>query len=210
MTDTIADPFAQTADTEDPFATADDVKGSGGTFRPSPKPEDLEGRLIAMIPRSFRNDAPKLDRFVKPGESAVQDQYTVDLYVIDRAPLTYWYNAKVEGSEERKLTEYVIPAEDMPAGFEGVWIQQAALIGQLRKVDGSAKPIVMGRMRKGPQARDRGKQTFETIAAETQAWRDRGSRGEAPRFSWQVDVMNEGTPDHAEALAWWRSAGITL
>ncbi|HEU4754273.1 MAG TPA: hypothetical protein VFU47_14280 [Armatimonadota bacterium] len=205
---TLEDPFAQEVDAEDPFASPDDVKG-GGSFRPVPKPEDYAGRLVAMIPRKFRNDAPIPEQFQQAGGPTVRDEYTVDLYILDGGELKFWANVKQEGSEDRELKEIIVPADEIPAGWEGVWIVQSALIGQLRKVDGTRRPILLGRMRRGPQAKDRGKKTFDSIQAEWDAYAARGMKGEKPRFSWQVDVAIS-PEDRAVALEWWRKAGITL
>ena len=201
----VDDPFGGVDVDEDPFATSEDVKG--GVFAPKPKPEDLNGRLIAMIPRSFKADHPKPEQWRKDANDTVQDLYTVDLYVIDGGELRFWYDAKVEGSEDLVPTEQIIPAEDMPAAFEGVWILQQALIGQLKRVDGTARPILMGTMRRGPQAKEaRAGKTFDDIRDAYDAWVARGKPdNKGPKFSWQVDV-NVNADQRRQAQQWWATA----
>lgn len=201
------DPFAETVDENDPFATADDVMGGGGVFTPTPSLEALEGRIVIMVPRKFEDDAPIPEGFRQAGGPTVRDRYTVDMIVVSGGPLTYWYNAKVEGSEERELAEFTV--EELPAIFTNVWRVEASIIGQLRRIDGKARPVLMGTVRRGPQAKDRGKKDFDSIAAEMKAWEGRGRKGAAPKFSWQIDV--EVTPEErALAIEAWKNAGLTL
>lgn len=198
--DTI-DPFgAPETDELDPFATPEDVK-AGSTFEPSPKPEALDGRLVIMIPRRFRSDDLVPEGFRKH-EGETRDRYDVDLYVLGNHPLTFHAYVKEDGSEEYVEKEFTIPASDMPKGFRSVRIVQAALVGQLRRISGTPRPVLMGIMRRGPQARDRGRKTFDSIGAEHAEWVRKGKRGQEPRFSWQIDA--DVTPDQRKmATDWW-------
>lgn len=203
------DPFAQTIDTEDPFATPEDTKGGSGTFVPSPSIEALNGRLVAFIPRKFEKRAPKPEDFRRDANDTTRERYTVDLYVLDAGELRFWYNAKVEGSDERVPTEHVVEASDIPFHVPNYWIVQDALIGQIKRVDGSRRPILAGRVRRGPQAKERDKKTFDSVEAEWQAFVDRGMRGTKPKFSWQID--NAMSNDDLFALRdWWVKAGIEI
>lgn len=209
MTDTIADPFAQPANLDDPFATPEDTKGGSGSYVPSPSVEALAGRLVAFIPRKFEKRAPKPVQFQKDASDTTRERYTVDLYVLDKGEFRFWYNAKVEGQEERVPTEHVVEASEIPFHVPNYWIVQDALVGQIRKVDGGPRPILAGRVRRGPQAKDRDKKTFDSIEREWAAYVARNMQGTKPKFSWQID--NNMTPEDLYALRnWWTGAGIEL
>ena len=207
-----ADPFnGVDVDQSDPFATGETVNAGGGNFRPTPGPEALNGRLVVYIPRSFRKDAKVPESFAKfQGET--REEWRADLYVLDRRDLTYTANRTDQNGVKTQET-ITIPAADMPAEFLDTFVPQAALIGQLRKVDGTAKPLLMGVLRRGPKAEQKkaGK-TFADIEREYAAWMQamgQGRKTTEPGFSWQVDV--DVTPDQkALALAWWKSVATTI
>lgn len=209
MTQSIADPFAQATDLDDPFATPEDVKGGSGTFTPSPNLEALAGRLVAFIPRKLEKRAPKPEQFRQNANDTTRERYTVDLYVLDKQEFRFWYNAKQEGTDERVPTEHVVEASDIPFNVPNYWIVQSALIGQIRKVDGGPRPILAGRVRRGPQAEDRDRKTFDSVEAEWAAYVARGMKGTKPKFSWQVD--NAMSNDDLFALRdWWHKAGVEI
>ena len=206
-----ADPFnGVDVDTSDPFATGETVN-AGGNFRPTPSLDALHGRLVVYIPRSFRKDALVPEAFAKV-QGETREEWRADLYVLGGQDLTYVANRKDKETGAVTTETVVIPAADMPAEFPDVFVPQAALIGQLRKVDGTAKPLLMGVLRRGPKADQRGKKTFADIEqayAEWMANMGRGVKTPEPGFSWQVDV--DVTPaQKAEALAWWKSAQHTI
>lgn len=209
MSDTVQDPFGSEPDETDPFATPEDVKSSG-VFTPVPALPYLEGRLVAMIPRKFEDDAPIPSEYVQKDGPTVRDRYTVDMYVLDGGELRFTYNAKVEGKEEREEKEHVVSADELPAEFKNVWRVEQALIGQLRKIDGTARPILLGTVRRGPQAKDRNAgKTFADIEEAYRQYLANPAKVKEPRFSWQMDV--EITPEQRKtALAWWSAAGIKL
>jgi hypothetical protein len=201
----IADPFAGADPDEDPFATSEDVKSGG--FIPRPALEDLEGRLIVMVPRAFMEDAKTPEQFVKMGADPTRQQYTVDLVVLDGGTLTYEYkSSEADGNGGTRKVTKVNTVDTLPALFPGLWVSQASLIGQLRKVDGTRRPLLLGIMRKGPQADDRkaGK-TWQDVAAEFAAWRQ-NPRGNPPKFSWQVDVDAVTQAHKGLASAWLAAA----
>lgn len=201
------DPFGATVDETDPFATEEEGKAGGGKFEPTPKIPDLVGRLVAMIPRAFTDQAPKATRFQRGPDDKYQDRYTVDLVVLDGGDLTFW--AQVKEGDATKEQEITVPAGDLPKMWKGTWIFQLALIGQLRKVAGGPRPILLGRVRRGPQAKDRGKETFASIEAAWTAWDTRGRRGAEPDYSWQIDT-GISQEDRAVALRWWASVKDTI
>lgn len=191
-------------DASNPFASPDDVRVN---FKPAPKLEDLSGRLVVMIPRLFRSDHPKNEQYVKPGESPLQDLYTVDLHVIEQRALTFVTIEKGKDGalDIEKKTD--MPAVEFPADFPGVWILQAAIIGQLRRVDGSARPLLAGRVRRGPTKNSRAR-TFDAMEAEWAAYEDKLRSGNfnavKPQFSWQIDVALNAD-DQRLLMGWWNA-----
>lgn len=212
----IDDPFAQSQDEDDPFANADDSRQGGGPFVPKPALEDLEGRLVVMVPRALDKEAPKAQQYWKDKNvPETQERYTVDLVVLDGGPLTYTYKDKQQtGNGGVTVTEKEFSVPELPFMFRDAWRNEASIIGQLRKVDGTKKPMLLGVLRKGPQADDRraGK-TWSDIAEAFTAWRASG-RGNPPKFSWMVDVDAGEEPQNRRlALEWWNAAraeGYTL
>jgi hypothetical protein len=209
---TTDDPFnGVSVDLDDPFADSDTVN-KAGNFRPTPGPEALHGRLVAYIPQSYRKDAPVPAEFAKT-QGEVREQWTADMYVLDRRDFSYVSNRTDQKTQQKTQETTVIPAAEMPAEFPNVFVPQQAIIGQLRKVNGTAKPILMGVMRRGPKGPDRkaGK-TFADIEREYATWMEnmgRGIKTPEPGFSWQVDV--EITPaQRAEVMAWWGTAKNTV
>lgn len=206
-----ADPFATDVDESDPFATPEDVASTGGTFKPTPKPEDLHNVLIAMVPRKYDKNAPKLERFVKAGEDPYQERWTVDLFVLDNNGADFAFTSVKtdKDTQTRVEAEYVTAAVNMPEMFPRMWVQQFALIGQLSRIADGARPILAGRMRRGPVAEDKRKgKTFDQVESDYATWVSKGARGEKPAFSWQVDTAMS-PEDRAKMVAWWATANGT-
>jgi hypothetical protein len=95
---------------------------------------------------------------------------------------------------------------DIPALFPGKWVHEASIIGQLNKAQRGPRPVVMGRVTRGPQAKDRkaGK-TAQDIADAFAAWR-KNPKGNPPRFSWQIDVDSVTAADREVAARWLKTA----
>ncbi|MFL6145603.1 MAG: hypothetical protein ACJ72N_27545 [Labedaea sp.] len=205
MSQEIEDPFAQHTDEDDPFADADTARAGGGSFTPRPALEDLEGRLLAMIPRELDTESKTPDVWVQKGAPPTREQYTVDMVLLDGGPLDYTYKDKVTEGNTTTVTEKTFTVAVLPFLWTGVWRSEANLIGQLKKVDGTPKPILLGRLVKGPQAKDRKNGvSIQDVAAEFEKWR-KNPRGAAPSFSWQVDT--DVTPaDQTLAREWWAAA----
>jgi hypothetical protein len=212
MSQEIEDPFAAHTDEDDPFADADTARAGSGSFTPRPALEDLEGRLLAMVPRELDKESKTPDIWVQKGAKPTREQYTVDMVLLDGGPLSYTYKDKVTSGNTTTIEEKTFTVDVLPFLWTGVWRSEASLIGQLKKVDGTPKPILLGRLVKGPQAKDRknGK-TIQDVAAEFVKWRA-NPRGAMPDFSWQVDT--DVTPaDQTLAREWWAAAkasGYTL
>lgn len=212
MTQTVEDPFATDADTDDPFATPEDVRPGSGSFLPKPSLAALEGRMVAMIPRKFEDDAPLPEQYREPGGKTVRDRYTVDMYVLDGGELRYFYTERGQNGAADTEKEQVIPASDLPVLFADTWRVEQSIIGQLRKVDGSQRPILMGIVRRGPKAAERrAGATFESVEAAFVAWEQKPARtrGNPPAFSWQID-LDVPAERRAVALDWWKRDGMGI
>lgn len=200
------DPFgASLEEVVDPFASPEDL---AARWEPAPKIPDLVGRLVAFIPREYTDKASKPEQFRRGPDDLYQDRYTADLVVLDGGDLTWWGTEKVgESTTDR---EYKISASELPRLFRGIWIFQLALIGQLRRVHGGPRPILLGRVRRGPTVKARAAgETFASIEAAYAAWEQRGRKGKEPDYSWQVDT-NISPADREVALRWWQSAKDTI
>lgn len=209
MTKEPEDPFGAPEVDEDPFATTDDVKG--GSYAPTPRMEDLEGRLVVMVPREFTDQAPKAVEFQKDPTDTVQDRWTADVVVLDGGPLTFEYPGQKDDKGNRPMVAHTVDA--MPATFTNKWVFEQAVIGQLNKVSGTQRPMLLGRVVRGPQSKDRqnGK-TIADIAEAFKVWR-KNPKGKPPRFSWQIDVAGVTVADKEVAMKWWQKAraeGFTL
>jgi hypothetical protein len=203
MTQDIEDPFAVGADEDDPFADAATARQGAGTFTPRPALEDLEGRTVIMVPRGLDKEAKTPDMWVAKGAQPTREQYTVDLVVLDGGPLSFPYKDKVTEGNTTRVEEKTFTVDELPFMWKGVWRTEASIIGQLKKVDGTSKPMLLGVLRKGPQADDRkAGVTWQNIAEAFEVWR-KNPRGNAPKFSWFVDV---DSANKELALAWWRAA----
>lgn len=197
------DPFGATVDADDPFATPAEGKAGGGSFEPTPTVADLNGWLVAYIPREFTDKAPKKKEHQKTPDDVYQDRYTVDLVILAGNDLSFY--TKVKEGDRLVEKEITVPASEFPKMYTGTWIFQQALIGQLKKVHGSPRPILLGRVGRGPRAKDRDTETFESIAQAWKNWEARGRRGEAPPYSWQINVdITEAEREIAKR--WWASA----
>lgn len=206
MSQDLDDPFGGAdIDTDDPFATSADLKRS---FTPRPTFEDIEGRLIILIPRTFDAESKTPQMYVDKGAPPTREQYTADLVVLSGETLTFTYKDRSSGEE----VEATVTTE-LPNLWTNVYVPQASLIGQLKSAHKTPRPMVLGIMRRGPQAPDRKKgKTFADIEAEFAKWL-KNPRGQQPKFSWQIDP-DIVTPEQKEiARSWYRQArenGFTL
>lgn len=201
MTQDIRDPFAEQADDFDPFASADEAT-SGGPFIPWPSIEDVAERLVVMVPRTFDPAAPVSEYAQKTyGMKPTQEEWRVDLVVLDGGKLEYTYRAK-EGEEFKDAT-YVI---DLPALIPGWRVSAGNIQGVLNKVSKLSTPLALGRIRAGYTRKqmDAGR-TFEEFAAEREAFYANPRGKTQPKPVWHL-VISETPEDKALALAWYRAA----
>lgn len=204
MSQDLDDPFAGAdIDTDDPFATSADLKRG---FTPRPTLEDIEGRLVILVPRSVE-DVKVPERFAKEANE-MREQYTADLVVLSGGTLSFTYVDRSD-KEEREVTV----TQELPHLWTNVYVPQQSLIGQLKAAHKSPRPMILGVLRRGPQAPDkRAGKTFEDIESAFEKWL-KNPKGAAPKFSWQIDP-DIVTPEQKNiAMSWYRNArenGFTL
>jgi hypothetical protein len=196
-----ADPYTATGDLDDPFATSSDYRG--GDFTPAVPLENLQGRVVVMIPRSLDPNSKDPN---DPTGQKTREQYTVDLHVLTGGRLSYYYteraNAEKGTPEQTKemVFEDVSPAT--PATWLNYWVPQQGLIGKLKKAHANGRPF-LGMVAMVPTAADRksGK-TAAQVQAEVTAWVARARQGARPRYTW---ALEDPTPEQrAIAVQWWK------
>lgn len=197
------------SDEEDPFAGEDEI--GSGLFIPKPSLEVLDGRFIVLVPRKYEEAVPIPEDFRQPGGPTERERVTADMVVFGPGGLEYDYfdkNDKTDG-QDGSYKKWTIEDDAMPFMFTGVWRVEAAIVGPLKRLMGTRKPILSGIVRRGPLAKDRGKENFESIEAARQAWIAAGKpeRGpiKNPRFSWQIDIRIS-SDQAAQRLNWWNNA----
>lgn len=200
-----ADPFTGTADMADPFATSDTYRG--GDFTPSPTLEALQGRMVAMFPRTLDPNAKDPNN---PGQT--REQYTVDLYVLNGGRLSYFYtqkgNPEAQNAEDRQdqVKEYVVEDVSPTNAFHvaSYWVPQGGVIGKLKKAHRDGVPFLgVPTMVPTKADRDKGK-TNAQVKAEVDAWVARQRQGARPRYTWSLETP---TPDVRQgAIQWWAAA----
>jgi hypothetical protein len=210
MTDHITDdPFATETNADDPFAASEDIK-TGGVYVPRPPVEILEGRLIVMVPRSFDKEAKVSDYLQEKGFPAVREEWTIDLVVLNGAPMEYTYRSKKDGTEN-EYEEKTMKVDTFPFLVPGFKVSWANIIGSLNKLASSPKPFGLGHIRGGYSAKEmRNGKTFDMFADEMKTWEDKvrtspRSAGEKPRAKWHF-VISDDAADRALALSWWNVA----
>lgn len=206
-------PAGALSNTDDPFGTTSEYKGSGGQWDPRVSFEDLEGKLIIMKPTSFDPKASKPEDFRAGPEDTTREEYRVELWILNGAPFTFEHKKKdaqgnetvesiaVDPSAGTKIGDVLVPG----ARFRSQSIPQGQLIGALKGVDKDGR-VLMGVMSRVPTVTDARKgKTPEDVKSERAAWLAGGARGNAPRSTWSLD-------DRAHVLtaklkqvagAWW-------
>lgn len=205
MSETIADPFAVTEE-YDPFATADEAQSHSGPFIPWPKIDDIQGRLIVLVPRKFDAEA-KVSEYAQRtfGMNPTQEEWRTDLIVLDGGRLEYAYRAKVEGKED-EYRDATHVFDTLPALIPNWRVTTGNIIGVLNRVSESPKPFALGRIRAGYTAREmRAGRTFAEFADELDAFYQNPRKGKQPKPVWHL-VVSDDAGDRAIALAWWKAA----
>lgn len=207
MTD-IEDPFADSAITDadiDPFADPEEVEGPKGPFIPWPKVDVIRGRLVALAPISFDEEAKTSEYAQKTFNSPpTHQEWRADLVVLDGgAPFSYQYTSKVEGSTD-EFEEKTFTVAELPFFVPNFRVTWANVIGTLNR--GAEKGILIGRFEAGYSAKEmRAGKTFEDFQKEEEAF-FKAPRGKVqPKAKWHF-VLSRSPEDKALAMDWYRVA----
>lgn len=212
MTDPMNDPFAVSVDETDPFATAEDVKSTGGVFIPRPPVDAVAERLIVLVPRTFEKEA-KVSEYAQQnfGMKPTQERWTVDLIVLDGGPMSFEYRSKKQDTKD-EYEDKTHTVTDFPYEVPGWRVTWANVIGSLNKLSASPRPFGVGRIRAGYSAAEmrKRKDGFADFAAEMDAWATKAKTdpmkaGERPKPKWHFQIT-EDAADLAVARSWWNVA----
>lgn len=193
----------------DPFAKQSEAAAAAGPaagqWDPRVPFDAIEGRMVIMVPKSYRDDAPIPEAFnPKPGE--VREEYRVDLVVLDGGPLEYEYTFKA--SKDAEPEKKTMQVAEFPHTARGQNIAQGQLI---RALKGAAKEgkFLYGVMTRVPQLRDQKIYPDpEALAAARYQWIEMlkvGKTTAEPRYTWGLDERPAAlTPERLNlAGAWW-------
>jgi len=209
-------PVTTPVDMANPFATqqqaAAAAPGGGGQWDPRVPFGTIEGRMVIMVPKSYRDDAPVPEAF-NPKDGDVREEYRIDLVVLDGGPLSYEYSFKASKDAEKE--KKVMEVTEFPHVARGQTIAQGQLI---RALKGAAKDgkFIYGVMTKVAQLRD--EKLYPTPEALAQARKDwiaalSAGRNDVvePRYTWGLDDRPAVlTSERINlAAAWWEKEKAT-
>lgn len=201
-TPSAGDGFTAATTVDDPFATSSTLRGD---FTPSPKLDDLLGRLVIMIPRTFDPAAKDPN---DPTGVKTRELFTVDLVVLTGGPLSFQYKAK--GDPEKGIPdEYKTwTVDEMPAAWSGYWVPQGAIIGKLKECAKQGVPF-LGVPTRMPTSKQRQSGVSKVdVEREYQAWVKNGKPGNRPLSAWQLD--DPSTDVRGVAVQWWKDNRNTI
>lgn len=212
MSQDMEDPFAVAVDEDDPFASEEDFGRNSGPFVPWPGIEDVAGRLVVLVPRKHDAEA-KVSEYLQNTYNlpATREEWIVDVVVLDgEVPFSFSYRGK-EDKDSTEYVEKVFTVESLPFLVPGWKVSWGNVIGAINKIAGGTKPMGIGHLRAGYNAKDmRSGKTFEMFEAEYSAWEEKVKKnpkaaGAAPRQVWHF-VPSGDAGDKAKAVAWWKQA----
>jgi hypothetical protein len=199
---------------DDPFAKQSEAAAAagpmGGQWDPRVPFEDIEGRMVIMVPKSYRDDAPIPEAF-NPKEGETREEYRVDLVVLDGGALEYEYNFKE--NKDAEPVKKTMTVTEFPHTALGQTVVQGQLI---RALKGAAKEgkFLYGVMIRVPQLRDQKLYpTPEALAAARKEWIAKLSSGKVtpePRYTWGLDERPEALTPERLSLAgqWWEQEKV--
>jgi hypothetical protein len=191
--------------TDDPFATQSEgsaAAGGGGQWDPRIPFEAIEGRMVVMVPKDYRDDAD--DPF---NAGKTREEYRVDLIVLEGPlPLEYQYNHKE--NKEAEPEQRTMTVTELPHLARGQSIVQGQMIRALKGAEKSGK-FLYGVVRRVAQLRDvKAYPTPEKLAEARKQWiadLSAGRPATEPRFTWGLDDRPEVLTRDRISLAaqWW-------
>lgn len=201
-------PVTTPVNVDNPFAKQSEGRaaaGGGGDWDPRVPFQDIEGRMVVMVPKSYRDDAPIPEKF-NPKQGEVREEYRVDLVVLDGEPFsfTHTFRASKDAEPEEKVKEVT----EFPFVARGQTVAQGQLIRALKGAEKNGQ-FLYGVLTRVPQLRD-AKQypTPEALAAARKQWiadLSAGKNATEPRFTWGLDERPAAlTPERVNLAAqWW-------
>lgn len=216
-------PTQAARDMSSPFAKSSELRsGGGGEWDPRVPFEDIAGRLVVMVPKSF--DPEARDPFDPDGKKT-RDEFRVDLVVLDGGKLEYEYADKDENDPNKKVFK-TKTVEELPWTARSQTIAQGSLVGKLKdlcdipprggeKVEFKTPPrLFLGVMAYAPfKAAERKGATIDSVTAEVNEWIAKGRKPQTkPDYTWALDDRPHVLTPEREALAgqWWESFRKTL
>lgn len=203
-------PAGKRSDVDMPFATSSEIK-TGGVWTPRVPFEDIEGRMVVMVPKSFDPKA----RNPFPGGDPEREEFKVDLIVLDGEPFTYEYTERNPDYPEKSQVERLdkeMSVESFPFTALSQSVAQGGLVGKLKPIFEDGR-LFMGVMSYAPYVADSKKgATIDSTRRIVQAWIDKGRKGTKPQYTWALDDRESVLTPERRALAgaWWSEYRKTL
>jgi len=198
-------PAGRMADVDDPFATSSEIK-TGGVFTPRVPFEEIVGRMVIMIPKSYNAEAK--DPF-KDGET--REEFRIDLVVLDGDSFTYEYTERDPNNPTEKVYK-TMTVDELPWTALSQSIAQGGLVGKLKPVFEEGR-LLMGVLSYAPYVRDAKKgATIDSITKTVEDWIARGRKQARPDYTWALDDRPHVLTPERRALAgaWWTEYRKTL
>lgn len=216
-------PTTPAREMSNPFAKSSELKsGGGGGWDPRVPFEEIAGRLVVMIPKSFD---PEADNPFNKDEK--REEFRVDLVVLDGGEFEFDYNeTDPNNPNDKVLKTRKVAADELPFTAREQTVAQGSLIGKLKdlcdipprggeKVVFKTPPrLYLGVMAYYPYARDIKKgATIDSITQKVEEWIARGRKpASKPEYTWMLDDRENVLTPEREALAgeWWNEFKKTL
>jgi len=200
-------PAGKMADVDDPFATSSEIK-TGGVWTPRVPFEDIEGRMVVLVPKSFDPEAKN----PFPGGDPTREEFRVDLVILDGDPFTYEYTEPDPKGAALPRIEKTMTVDSFPFTAISQSVAQGGLVGKLKPLFEEGR-FFLGVMSYAPYVADAKKgATIDSTRAIVQNWISKGRKGTKPQYTWALDDRPTVlTPERrALAAAWWAEYRKTL
>lgn len=208
-------PAGTLQNTDDPFATSSEYKGSGNWDYRIPF-EDLEGKLVVMKPTSFDPKANKPENFRQGPDDTTREEYRVELWLLNGSAFNYTVQVPDPDSTTGGKIEKVINVDPSQgteidgvkvpgARFRSQSIPHGQLIQALKGVDKDGR-LLIGIMSRFPTVTDARKGVKpEDVKRKRAEWLAAGARGNAPQSTWNLDDRPTVLTPELRSLAgkWW-------
>lgn len=199
-------PAGKRSDVDDPFATSSEIQ-TGGVWTPRVPFEDIEGRMVVIVPKSFN---PTADDPFNKGEK--REEFRVDLVVLDGEPFTYEYTERNDADPTGPRLDKEKRVDAFPFTALSQSIAQGGLVGKLKPIFEDGR-LFMGVMSYAPWKADEKKgATIDSTRRIVQAWIEKGRKGTKPNYTWALDDRPAVLTPERRALAgqWWNEYRKTL